>query len=241
MATEKVGVYRKYHGPIPTDKSGKPLPKSEWPRKRAFRWAVRWFGSEGKRYSKSFKTRKEAEKFAETKQLVIRDGRADPPEALELKEFGKMYVELRGDLKASSLDEHRRTLRYLQEYFGPERLIEHITPLDARKFISWFRKRETRGRALASGTVNKLIECRRIFREAVDCDLICRNPFLGIREEKVGQADWHYVNPMEYSRLIQACSSLQWRGMITLAYCCGLRRGEMLNLVAGCVGAKCLT
>ena len=31
MATEKVGVYRKYHGTVPTDKVGIPLPKSEWP------------------------------------------------------------------------------------------------------------------------------------------------------------------------------------------------------------------
>lgn len=54
MATEKVGIYRKYHGKIPTDKAGQPLPKREWPKKRAFRWVVRWFGSDGKRYSKSF-------------------------------------------------------------------------------------------------------------------------------------------------------------------------------------------
>ena len=231
MATEKVGVYRKYHGPVPNDKSGKPLPKSEWSRKRAFRWAVRWFGSDGKRYSKSFKTRKEAERYAEIKQLETRNGKADPPEALELKEFARMYIEIRGDLKASSLDEHRRTLTYLQEHFGPERLIGCITPLDARKFVAWFRKRKTKGHPLAPGTVNKLIrECRRIFREAVDCELIYRNPFAGIRQEKIGQADWYYVSPVEYNRLILACPSLRWRGMITVAYCCGLRRDELLNI-----------
>jgi len=143
MATEKVGIYRKYHGAIPTDRHDKPLPKGEWPRKRAFRWAVRWFGSDGKRYSKSFETRKEAEQFAEVKQLEIRDGRADPPDWLGLEKFGKMYVEIRGDLKASSLGEHRRTLRFLQEYFGPQRLVRQITPLDARRFVNWFRKRKT--------------------------------------------------------------------------------------------------
>jgi integrase len=156
---------------------------------------------------------------------------ADPPEALELKEFARMYIEIRGDLKASSLYEHRRTLRCLQEYFGPERLIGCISPLDARKFLAWFRKRETKGHPLAPGTTNKLIrECRRIFREAVDCELIYKNPFAGIRQEKIGQADWYYVSPMEYNRLILACPSLRWRGMITIAYCCGLRRDELLNL-----------
>ena len=54
MAIEKVGVSRKYHGPVPIDESGNPLPRSEWPRRRTFRWAVRWFGSDGKRYSRTF-------------------------------------------------------------------------------------------------------------------------------------------------------------------------------------------
>jgi hypothetical protein len=55
------------------------MPKSDWPKKRAFRWAVRWFGSDGKRFSKSFKTRKEAERFAEKIQFDVRGGKVDPP------------------------------------------------------------------------------------------------------------------------------------------------------------------
>ena len=81
MATEKVGVYRKYYGAVPTDKSGNPLPKNEWPRERRFSWAVRWFGSDGKRFSKSFKSRKVAERFAETKQAEVRVGKGDQPRA----------------------------------------------------------------------------------------------------------------------------------------------------------------
>ena len=30
MATEKVGVYKKWHGATPTDNHGNPLPKNEW-------------------------------------------------------------------------------------------------------------------------------------------------------------------------------------------------------------------
>ena len=67
MATEKVGIYRKYHGVVPVNALGVPAPKSEWPRLRPFRWAVRWFGSGGKRFSKSFESRREAERYAETK------------------------------------------------------------------------------------------------------------------------------------------------------------------------------
>ncbi len=76
MATEKVGVYRKWHGPVPINKTGNPSPKSEWPRERPFSWAVRWFGLGGKRFSKSLRSRREAERYAETKQAEVRVGRA---------------------------------------------------------------------------------------------------------------------------------------------------------------------
>jgi hypothetical protein len=82
MATEKVGIYRKWHGPIPTDGSDKPLPPAEWPKKRLFSWAVRWFGIDGKRYSKSFPSRKEAERFAEGVQSDVRCGKGDPPPSI---------------------------------------------------------------------------------------------------------------------------------------------------------------
>lgn len=231
MATSKVGVFRKWHGQVPTDADGKPLPQSEWARKRPHRWAVRWFGSDGIRYSRSFDGRKEAERFAEEKQAEVREGSADESKPVTLKEYAKMYLSLRGDITSGTLSEHRRTLKFLAENLGAQRLISKITTLDARKFVSWFRQRKFRDKHPAPATVNKLVrECRRIFREALDCSLIRTNPFNGIRQEKVGQIPWQYVSPQQFQALIAACSSLKWRGMITLAYCCGLRLGEVLNL-----------
>lgn len=79
--------------------------------------------------------------------------------------------------------------------------------------------------------MNKLVrECRRIFRGAVACSFIRTNPFEGIRQEKVGEIAWQYMSPEHFRALIASCSSLKWRGMITLAYCCGLRLGEILHL-----------
>ncbi len=231
MATSRVGVFRKWHGKVPTDERGDPLPKSEWQRKRPYRWAVRWFGSEGTRYSRSFQTRKEATRFAEKKQAEARDGDPDEAKPITLKEFTPMYLSLRGDITIGTLTEHRRALAFLAEYLGSQRLIGKVTSLDARKFVSWYRQRKFRDRAPAAATVNKLIrECRRIFREAVECSLIRSNPFDGLRQEKVGQIAWQHINAEHFRALIGACASLKWRGMITLAYCCGLRQGEILNL-----------
>ena len=231
MATEKVGIYRKFHGLVPTDKSGDPLPKSEWPRKRPFSWAVRWFGSDGKRYSRSFKSRKEADQFAESTQAAMRVGKGDEPRAVTLAEFADMYIELRGDLAPMTSIEYERTLRLLKEFLGHDQIVSKVSSLDARRFVTWYRGRMHQGRTPAPATVNKMLrECRRIFREAVACSLIRENPFQGLRQEKVGQRAWHYISPTEYRELIKASPSVRWRGMIALGYCCGLRLGEVLNL-----------
>ena len=108
MATEKVGVYRKYHGPVPTDRFGTSLPKGEWPRTRPFSWAVRWFSSEGKRFSRSFKSRKEANHFAQERQAAVRAGKGDRPHAVALAEFARTYLVLRGDLAPMTRVEQAR-------------------------------------------------------------------------------------------------------------------------------------
>ena len=146
MATEKVGVYRKLHGPVPIDESGAPLLKSEWPRARPFSWAVRWFGSDGKRFSRSFRSRREADRFAEKKQAEVRVGKGDQPRAVTLAEFARMYLDLRGDLAATTRAEHECTLRFLQEFLGRKMIVSRVTALDARRFVAWYREREYRGR-----------------------------------------------------------------------------------------------
>jgi len=230
MATEKVGVYRKYYGPVPADRSGTPLPKCEWPRLRSFSWAVRWFGTDG-RFSRSFKSRKEAERYAETKQAEVRAGKGDGPRGVTLAVFTRMYLELRGDLAPTTKAEHERTLKRLGELLGRHMVVSNVTPLDARRFVAWYRERDYRGRTPAPATMNKVVrECKRIFHEAVRWSLIRENPFDEIFQEKVAQRVWHYVSPSEYGRLIKASPSLRWRGMIALGYLCGLRIGEVLNL-----------
>ena len=156
MATEKVGVYRKWHGSVPVDKSGEPVPKREWPRLRPFSWAVRWLGSDGKRFSRSFKSRREADRYAEKKQAEIRVGKGDRLRAVTLVEFARMYLDLRGDLAPATRLEHERTLRFLSEFLGRRMVVSRVTPVDARRFITWYRKREYRGRTPAPATESSM-------------------------------------------------------------------------------------
>ena len=79
MAIEKVGVYRKWLEPVPKDRNGKPIPKSQWPKKRRYHWIVRWYGTNNERYGKVFRTRKEAERHAIEIQEKVNLGKADRP------------------------------------------------------------------------------------------------------------------------------------------------------------------
>ncbi|UCC29329.1 MAG: site-specific integrase [Phycisphaerales bacterium] len=231
MAIERVGIYRSYYGPIPKDRLGKPLPRSKWPAKRTHSWVVRWHGSNGERYSRSRRTRKEAERVAGSIQADVHEGKADKPEKMTLQEFADMYMSIRTGLTERTRAEHDRTLRFPCDRLGADCLIQKITPVDARRFLSWYGSRKVKGKRIVAATVNKTLrECRRIFREAVDCQLIRLSPFEGMRQERVGETPWHHVTPEEFQRLLKAASTVRWMGIIALAYCCRLRLGEILNL-----------
>jgi len=229
MATEKVGVYRKYHGPIPRDKTGRALPKKEWLRKRAFSWAVRWYGSEGKRYSKSFKTRKEAEEYAEKKQSEVRNGKADKPPNITLKSFIKEHLMLmKGQIAHGTLCVHDRTLRHLLETIG-NRQLRKITTQDAEMYI---RRRSEAG--AGPSTINKEISClRRVFNLAADRRGYLpegQNCFNKVGKRKISRKPLRYVSVQEFHALLSAARTLKWKTFLSLLYSTGLRLEETTNL-----------
>jgi integrase len=230
MATEKVGIYRKWHGPIPTDGSGKPLPPAEWHKKRLFSWAVRWFGIDGKRYSKSFRNRREGEEFAETKQSEVRVGRADPPPSIRLSEFIKEHGKvMQGQVAPASLYCQMRALKVFAGHVGDSRLLDRITPRDAEAFVA---VRLQSGVSVA--TVNKDIRTlRRIFNLAIEPRgylLEGQNPFRKIKQRKYCLKPIRYITPQEFKSLCAAATNLWWKALLSVAYTTGARIGEVLNL-----------
>jgi integrase len=231
MAIEKIGIYRKYHGAVPTDESGKPLPQSEWPKKRAFRWAVRWFGSDGKRYSRSFATRKEAENFAETKQPDIRNGKADQPKAITLEAFAAEHGRImRGQIAPATLWDQMRALRMFMEHVGKNISLKSVSPKDAESFVA---------ARLASGvkatTANKDIRTlKRIFNLAIEprgyLSAEC-NPFRKIKQRKISPKPVRYVTPKEFQALVDSTTDMWWKTFLSVAYTTAARTGELLNLM----------
>jgi integrase len=229
MATEKVGIYRSYYGPVPVDKQGRPLPKSEWPHKRPFSWVVRWFNSDGQRYSRSFPTRKEADLFAEEKQSEARQGKVDPVKNITLKEFTKEHLVLiQGQITYRSCCDHKRSLKYLMDIVG-DCSIRKITPHHAELYI----KRRIEAKVSAS-SINKEIAClRRIFNLAIDRRGYLpegQNPFKKVEKRRVARKPVVYIPVEDFKKLLAACRTFKWKVLLSLLYTAGLRIDEARNL-----------
>ncbi len=229
MATEKIGVYRRWLEPAPNE-NGEAVPQSSWPVKRRYSWSVRWFGTDGKRYSKSFSTRKEADRFARKLQEEVNSGTQDKTEKISFHEFVKEHERLiQGQVAYGTVVEQMHKLALFKNFIGGQTLLSNIKPRDAEAFIC---QRIASG--LSPATVNKDIRTlRRIFNLAIDPRGYLkegRNPFVKIKQRKKTLKPVNYLSIEEYHTLLKSTDDLWWKAFISTAYCCGLRRGEILNL-----------
>ena len=194
MATTKVGVYRRWCGPVPKDRSGQPLPKSDWPKRRAHRWLVRWFGLNGKRYGKTFETRKEAEQFVAGKQIEVHNGKGDPPPGITLKEYKTVHAEVMKDqLARSTFNLHLKAIDLLAEHVGWERPLHTIATREVEQF---------RAARLATGhspsSANREVRTlKRLFNLAIVRGYLApgQNPCLALPRIKVGRQRNAYCSP----------------------------------------------
>jgi integrase len=230
MAIEKVGVYRKWLESVPKGKNGKPIPESEWPRKRRHHWIARWYGTNGKRYGKVFKTRKEAQKYASELQKRVCLGKADKPKKVTLHEFCLEHKQvMKGQVAYGTIQEHIRALKFFENYIGGSILLSKIQPRNAEAFIA---------NRLASGccpaTANKDISTlRRIFNLAVEPRGYLaegQNPFAKIKKRKMAETPLRYVTVEEYRAFMNEAEGFWWNALISVAYGSGLRRNEILHL-----------
>jgi len=229
MATEKIGIYRRWLRKVPKV-NGKPAPKSEWSKCRRYSWTVRWYGSKGKRYSRSFKTRKLAGQFANKLQEDVNRGKADRPDKINLSAFIKEHEEvMAGQVAHATLYDQIRALRFFENFIGGSILLSNIKPRDAEAFIA---HRIKSGSAVE--TANKDIRTlRRIFNLAIDTRGYLQegmNPFRKIKQRKKSQKPIRYVEIVEYQALMEATGKIWWKTLISIAYGSGLRLNEILNL-----------
>ncbi len=242
--TTKVSIFRRWTGPIPIGRDGKPIPKNLWPRRRKHVWVVRWFApdAEGKlkRPSKSFATREDAERFQAERatEFERKPVARTVPRKITLKEFEEEFTRMRTGsrgqrMKASSLASATGSLRRLAAALGEDTLLSKISKEAALRFLN-----QLRDEGLSAASVNRAKRTlRAAFQVAVDTHgYIATNPFAGIRSDKVPRKQKRYVTPEEFAALIKACETLEsqrslwWRAFLSVAYCGGLRYSEIVHL-----------
>jgi len=231
MATTKIGIYRKYHGPMPKDEAGQPLPKSEWRDKRPFRWSARWYGSEGRRYSKSFDTRKEAERFAEPKQTEVRQGNGDPPESCTTRAFLQEHVRLsRGAMRRTTLLLQVAAWKHLAGQVGWNRDVRRVSSKDIETFRSLRAESET---VNSTATLNKEVKLLgRLFNLAIQRKYLAvgANPVAGIKLAKVGEKRPRYVAPDALEKIANVANEPELHALIVFLYTAGVRKNEAAHM-----------
>lgn len=230
MAHKKVSICRKWYGKIPLGRNGKPIPKNLWPKRRRYSWEVRWYGSNGKRYSRSFKERKEAVEHAKSTQAKVDKGRADKPKRTTILDFIREHERLMaGQVAHTTLKDQLRALNLFKEHVGSETSLNLITPRDAEAFVAY---RLSGG--VKPATVNKDIRTLRgVFNLAIEprCYLAeGTNPFRKIRERKTTMQPPKYVSPEDLQKVLGVSETVWWRVFFVLAYTSAGRRDELLNL-----------
>ena len=216
-------------------------------------WTVRWWGKydiekeKQPRHSKSFETRKKAEKFA--KQIK-------EPEERAYLEMGKLTLEqlcdkyttaYKPELEYSSYISYASSIDRLKSYFSPYCHISSIRKEDAIIFVNNLSLIVTGGKVADLTRSRHLRQCRRIFNIAKEWGYIKQNPFNGIKLGKPRKKDWYPLKMEEFGEILKTVDTyakvtrknkiadetriLRLKTFYSVMYYCGLRFGEAANLL----------
>lgn len=204
--------------------------------------------------SETFPNRKEASRWATSREAAIREGRHFPHARAQRTSFVELAQRYRDtafkDLKASGQVTRARHVSWWVERFGALTLVE-ITPdriAEARdalaaETLSRATTRKAMDRSMparhtyqrAGATINRyLATLSHMFTTAVrEWRLIDRNPVRDVSKKKEARGRTRFLDNAERTALLAACASSVWAGLYPLALLAittGARRGELIRL-----------
>lgn len=196
-------------------------------RKNGVRWYVRLRRPDGSPYSRSFRTRKEAERF-QASELADRDrGSWTDPAAgrITLQAWSEEWMASNlHRWRASTIDRHELALRRVWVPELGSRRLSSIQPRQLQALANQL------AGTYAPWTVRGYMGTGRLLlADAVALDLLSRTPFRGIKLPPIGSNEKRVLTPAELHDLADAVGE-RWRCFIYVAGVLGLRFGEVAAL-----------
>ena len=215
--------------------------------KRKLPWLVYWWSDpdyetgKQRKYSESFPYKADAKAFQAKKQAELdAGGQRDKPLVVTLSQLLDEFTAARlASLSYSSQQCYKNTLDQLLEHFGKDRKIRDIGQRRAETFMATRKRRDQRPGELSSWAKSQhLKQCRAVFGAAVAWGYLSRNPFSP--PQSVGSSSlrikpksrpWHHITPVEFNLFLAEVLTARERSAYWLMYGCGLRPGEVYNLM----------
>jgi integrase len=166
---------------------------------------------------------------------------------LTLGEHLAAYIVKRTGAKPATVTHLKHTQRCLIQFFGAGRPLASITAGDARDWERWLRTGAARANrygdtpateGLATNTARKrAANAKQFFRDAIDRELIQRNPFAELKSTVGGNRERDYfVTRDAADKVLDACPDAEWRLIFALSRYAGLRcPSEHLGLTWDCI------
>lgn len=181
---------------------------------------------DGSRISKSFKSKKEAERFSA--MLLVDESFAQSftdhlPNTLKFSEAVELYLKKYAGKDPSK----RQRMSFWLETFG-DRPVGKITRLQIKTVLSHLSNK------LKPATINRYKAClSAVYSFLLQEYDIEHNPVKGISNLPENNARTRFLSQTEISRLLSACAVSPWERLhllVLMAITTGARRSELLNL-----------
>jgi integrase len=197
------------------------------------RYEVRMRGNDGKERSRTFRTRKEAERYERAQHTAMDSGLWVDPRSGKVtlgtwaSEWHRTVVHLRPSTR-------RIYDANLRNHILPE--LGHVelgklTPSMLRAWLAGLMTKVGRhGRPLAKGSVAQAYRTlNRVLVAAVDNELLGRNPLAGIKPPRPDTEPMRFLSHDEVAALAAAIDP-RYRSLVLVASYTGLRAGELMAL-----------
>ncbi len=201
-------------------------------------WVVDYTDTKGKRRLKTFAKKKEADAFAATASVEVRDGvHVADRDTVTVKKAAELWIATgEGEgLERSTLNQRRRHLKY---HIGPFIGDLLLSKVDPRAFQDALRA-EGRSAAMVKKSLGSLGS---IFADAIERKLATRNPVRDMRRSRQGKERraekrqkgklkiGEDIPSREEVKALVAVLSGRWKPLLLVAIFAGLRSSELRGL-----------